>query len=231
MNIIQMGGRPGTPSRTRLEMADLLIHQDAGRANIDPKHVCPWEKPSEPNPAHHDVLMLLDYLDIYFFSMEAHEQLAQLDDTEQINNNIDMLDLAANGTNEKFIGMLIDRRNDRVDDAGEPDNLEEEEDGIIVTCLYRDPEWVGLNEQLQDCRGLEVHVFSYKDDPEEPYLIIAVRPGYIEGGAEQPQPQGEINEAVREATMWYEARSCTFHVIDENKPQDQENDLSNQEQS
>ena len=222
MKIIEMGGRPGTPSRERLEVADLLIHQDAERAETNPAHVSPWDQPGDPNPSHHDIIMLLQYVDIRSFSRDAHQEFGELDDAEQINSNIDMLDLAGNGTDQKFIGMLIDRRNDRFDDAGEPDNQEEEDDGIIITCLYRDPEWVGLNEQLKFCQGMEIHVFSYRDEPQEPHVIIAVRPGYMEDSQGQTEPQGDLNKAIWGATMWHRATSCAFHAIDEDQPQDEE---------
>ncbi len=223
MRLIDMAGRPGTPSRERLELVDLLMERDFKLQEADPDYTPIWDQPDQFNPAYADVWMLHDYEEIYQFSMDAHDEVERLNSAEQIQENMDILPFAANGSNDKFIGMLID--------LGEPDEDDTESDpeehGIIITCLYRDPDWVGLHEQLRLCKDLEVHVFGYNDAPQEPQVILAVRPGNIEHIEDHPgqtEPQNEINKAIREATMWYGAVSCTFHVSDEDKPQDEDKD-------
>ena len=221
MNLIEMAGRPGTPSRERLKLVDLLMEQDIKLQEEDPDYTPIWEQPGELNPAYADIRMLQDYEEIYQFSMEAHDEVERLNSAEQIQENMDILPFAANGSNDKFIGMLIDMGELDEDDT----DSDPEEHGIIITCLYRDPDWVGFHEQLKWCRGLEVHVFGYNDAPQEPQVILAVRPGNIEDIEDYPgqtQPKNDINKAIQEATMWYGAVSCTWHTSHEDKPQDEE---------
>ena len=134
---------------------------------------------------------MLGYTDIWLFSLGAHEEMEQLIDAEQINSNMDLLPVAARGSDDRFIGTLIDLGEpprDRLDENGnripaDPGGDEDDgEYGVMLTCLHRNPEWVGLNEQLQWCRGLEVHVFCRKEQPRDPHVIIAVRPWKHGGG-------------------------------------------------
>ncbi len=171
-SLAQMAGRPGTPSRERVMLADQLIKEDLKRAG-EPGYQTPWEIPGELNATHQDVRMLLDYTAIRLFSMTAYAEPGELIEAEQIQDNKDLLTLVSKGSNDRFIGILIDLGEPTPEDT--PD--QEKERGVFITCLYRNPEWVGMNELLEWCRDLEVHVFSYHDQPQEPCIILAVRPG------------------------------------------------------
>ena len=233
MNLIEMGGRPGTPSKERLRIADTLISQDSQAHQRDPEHHVPvWDQPGELNPAYQDAKMLLDYLDIYQFSMAAHETMEELHKAEQINSNVDLLPIVAQGSDEKFIGMIIDRGEPDTGQADPKETASEQTDedgyGIVITCLYRHPEWIGLNEQFPWCRGLEVHIFSYRDTPEEPCIIIAVRPGNMEevtGDPEHPPPPGEINTALHDAVTWHGAVNCRWYTGQKDRPRDKEDEI------
>ena len=209
MNIIEMAGQPGTPGTERLRLAQTIIHDDLMLQQQDPNHRSPWKEPTELNTFHRDVRMLLDYREIYFFSMEARDELTRLADAEQINNNMDILPFVVRGSDHRFIGIIIDL----ADPREKP--LKDQEDGLIVTRLYRDPEWVGFNDQLKWCRDLEVHVFAYKGEPEEPDVIIATRPGGLEGTPADDQNLSGLNEAIRDTVLWHGALSCTFHNDDQ----------------
>ena len=220
MNIIDMGGRPGTPSKQRLALADFLIEQHTRYEQKEGHNLqTPWTNPQEPNAAHHDVRMLTDYADIWLFSIGAHAQLRALYQREQLIDSLDMIPIAVSGTDDNFIGILIDRQ----DPDKSSTDVTPKDDGVTITCLYRDPEWVGLNEQLHHCRDLKVHVFGYQDAPDEAHFIIATRPNAVldDGPETHPNPHVEMNQALRDAVMWHGALSCTFHVSDQNKPADQ----------
>ena len=189
-NVIEMAGRPGTPSRRRIKLAELRIEQDIKEGERNPKHLTPWNRPGELSPDEHDIWMLLDYLEIHLFTLWAREQFKQLVEAKQTSNGTDIIPIAADGTNNKYIGMII---NTQKPAPKEPDN-NIDDGAIIITRLYRDPEWIGLNNQLQYTRGLEVHVFPYKKVPEEPYIIIAVQPGNMESSNRRPRPQGKITK-------------------------------------
>ena len=218
MNLIEMGGRPGTPSKERLRIADTLISQDSQAHQRDPEHHVPvWDQPGELNPAYQDAKMLLDYLDIYQFSMAAHETMEELHKAEQINSNVDLLPIVAQGSDEKFIGMIIDRGEPDTGQADPKETASEQTDedgyGIVITCLYRHPEWIGLNEQFPWCRGLEVHIFSYRDTPEEPCIIIAVRPGTWKKSRETRTPTAPRRNKHRPARRRHLARRRQLQMV------------------
>ena len=227
-----MGGRPGTPSRERLELAQSIIIEAMQRRAEDPEYTPDWEKPGELNPAHRDVRMLLDYKKIGFLSREAHDEVQDLATAEQIQDMEDIIPFAIRESDEKFIGMIIDLGSSGAgssesgsSESGSSGTENHEADfqeyRIVITYLYRDPEWVGFNEQLHWCRGLEIHVFSNRNTPEEPNMIIATTPGSMNQPG-QPGPQNPISRAMEAATRWHGAVSYTWHIREENKPQKEE---------
>ena len=217
MRVKEMGHWPGTPGIERLELADQLIMEDLRQEQENPEHTAAWDRPGGSSDAYDDVRMVLDYTEIWFFSMGAHEEVVQLDDAEQINSNIDLLEVAGQGSDEKFIGMVLDRGEPPEDD---PDDAEGDY-GIILSCLYRNAGWVGLNEQLQWCRGLEIHVYCYRGEPEDPCVIIGVRPGNMVGAEDAVQPagpQGGLNEAIQEVVLYHGATKCVWHTRKRERP-------------
>ena len=231
MTMLEMADWPGTPGRERLALAVQLIaeslkHEEEmadwlGSPGLGPlasavqllneslKHEednpqYPPE-PGELNTLRQDARMLLDYRDTIRFSMVTHSELAEMAEAGRIQEGMDMVPVVARGSDEQFIGMLID--------LGEPegDDPEYGESGIMATRLYRDAGWVGLNEQLPLCRGLEIHIFSWKGRPEEPGVILAIRQGRMDGPPAVPEPPGELNGVIREVMRWHGATSCAWH--------------------
>ena len=164
MTILEMADWPGTPGLERLALAAQFIAESLkleeemadwlGTPGLEPlasamqlfneslKHEednpqYPPE-PDELNTLRQDARMLLDYKDTLLFSMVTHSELAEMAEAGQIQEGMDMVPVVARGSDEQFIGMLID--------LGEPegDDPEDGEYGIMATRLYRDAGWVGL---------------------------------------------------------------------------------------
>ena len=84
---------------------------------------------------------------------------------------------------------------------------------FAITCLYRDPWWVGLNPQLALCQGLEVHIFAPQDHrgQERRTFILAVPPNIGVTGAPGDTPQGELNRAIEHIVTWHGATESQWH--------------------
>ena len=208
MNIIKtMYNWPGTPGPARLTAAELLIDQDARKE--DQNQPAPWEQPGVLNQAHQDARMLLDYMDIYDFSHRAHQEMQRMVDKQKIKSGLDLAEIALRGSDERFIGMVIDREN--------PDDPDSQE-GCSITCLYRHPEWVGLNPQLPQCHGLDIHIFYHQDNPDEPKVIIATLPNamgdtiHTNGKNPQQERHDELSQAIKETTTWHGALRHTWNT-------------------
>ena len=198
---------PGTPGPDRLAAAELLIEQDARRT--DRNQPSPWEQPGVLNQAQQDARILLDYLDIEDFSRWAHEELQRTVDDNEVQSGLDLTRIAFQGSDERFIGMVIDRENP--DQPDDPDR----QNGCSITRLYRHPDWAGLNPQLPQCQGLEIHVFCHQDNPDDPQVIIATQPNAMPGAGTHlagTEPQGDLHRAIRDITAWHGALRHTWTV-------------------
>ena len=77
-----------------------------------------------------------------------------------IDSGADLAMIAGEGSNQHLIGILI-RWGGTQDEQAE----------CVITCLHRDPEWVGINPLLEYCRGLEAHLLGETDNG--PWVVIA----------------------------------------------------------
>ena len=77
-----------------------------------------------------------------------------------IDSGVDLAMIAGEGGNQHLIGILI-RWGGTQDEKAE----------CVITCLHRDPEWVGINPLLEYCLGLETHLLGETDNG--PWVVIA----------------------------------------------------------
>ena len=85
-------------------------------------------------------------------------------------------------------------------------------DGEVITCLYRNPQWVGLNPHLPLCKGLHVHIFTVQPDSDQPDVVVAAHPGSeLEEFPNVPGPLSELNQAIHDAVLWHGATACSWH--------------------
>ena len=201
--VMQMQDWPGTPGPSRLAAAHGLIQQDALKK--DPNQPPSWEQPGTLDQTQQDTRRLLDFLEIHEFSQWAREQLTKLARNKKIESGMDIARIAFQGTSDTFIGMVIDRTH--------PEHPHDQE-GCLVTCLYRHPQWLGLNPQLAECRGLEIHIFHQQDTPDEPEIIIATSPNAMgkDPSVTTYDQTGELSQVIREVTTWHGAIRHSWHA-------------------
>ena len=179
----------------RIALADMLLREDPqGVDEYAESGNLPQERPTAPLQTYQDAAKVLGLVDMLFFSGWAHEEMERLDGAEQIDSGVDLLKIAGEGTDEKFIGMVIHLAPEREDGPCE----------YIITCLHRDPRWVGLNPQLPYCRGLDVHILGR---PGRPEAVIALPPGTLRMGS-PAEPRDDMGLAIRETVMWHGASAC-----------------------
>ena len=191
MDIMEMAEWPRTPGRARLRMAlDVLEEETPGNVPAPGQAL---------GQTHADAAMLEHYLEILLFSQQAHQVLVEQEVAEQINRGTDLLDIALEGTTDDLIGMVIE--NEREGGGAE----------CLITSIYRDPGWVGLNPQLELCRGLEAHIFSGGPEEREVQVVLAIPADPGLGGNTGTEPRGELPEAIREVVLWHGATGCFWH--------------------
>ena len=196
-----MAGWPGTPGRARMEQAIRTMREN--RREVLGK-ILPWDEPGELSQIHRDVRMMLAYGKIRDFHTDSHEELERLIAAEQVNGERDILKVIEEEPDQRFIPLLIDLGNP----PAEPEPGHDY--GLIMTRLFRDPEWVGMNEILPYCRGLVVNVVSRDREPGEPRLIIAAMPGeFGQDGDDEPPPG--IGPVIQDVMKWHEAIKCEWH--------------------
>ena len=134
------------------------------------------------------------------FSHEAHRKMLRLHRAEQIDTGGDLVRIAAQGSNHRFIGTLIQ--------SARPGGGTE----TSITALLRHPDWVEFSPQMELLRDLEVHVFSLGDyRPEEPVFILAVPPGTLRGGPGEEMPDSPLHQAIARAALHHGAALCHWH--------------------
>ncbi len=205
MEANQMAGWAGTPGPERIAMAEWLIEKNpssvdeyARTGNV------PQGDLGASHTTYYDANKILGLVDIFMFSLHAHEEMEMMADAGQIHSGMDLLEIAGEGSSELYISMVIHM----------PPGEGEDGPTFIITCLHRHPEWVGLNPQLPNCSGLDVHIFCRGDAPGDPKAIIAVPPGAMDGGEEDGEngkPAGEMTLAIRETVLWHGAARCLQH--------------------
>ena len=98
MNPMTMADWPGTPGSSRLAAAQSAIEAEADRREplITPEveHL---------NHTQEDAKMLLRQMDILDFTWWAQEQMDNLDNAEQLNNPLDLPEIALQDAGEDFI--------------------------------------------------------------------------------------------------------------------------------
>ena len=202
MDMQEMARWPRTPGPERISRAEIIISQDADQEETIfplPYSETPWDQP------HRDANMLVRVVDIMTFGYEAHEHLAHLDDIGLglTDSGTDLMSIAVRAEDDGFLGMVINTWNNEGDDDATTE---------VITCLYRDPDWVGLNPYWPDCKSLHVHIFTTKPDSDEPDIVVAVPPGTeLDEFSPAPVPLGELNQAIHEAAMWHGAAACSWH--------------------
>ena len=198
MEIMDMAGWPATPGPVRLSRAEAVISEDAHqvRSILDGRNALPDE-------AHRDARMLLGVLEIMDFSAWAHGEAERLVRAGRINSALDIAEVALQGTSERFIGTVI--------------HLTEgtsEQEEYILTLLYRDHEWAGLNQNLPRCRNMAVRIFGRSNPTEDPAMIIAAPAWAARTGNEAysaTQPAGDLGRAIHAAMTWHGARNCSWY--------------------
>ena len=131
MEMTDMAGSPGTPEARRLTRAKDILE---GRGMA-------WQGDGdEAREAQHDARMLQETIETLEFTERETAGIIQKDQAEQINGYRDLVRVAMTGTSAESIGMVI---------------YPKESIPFIITRLHRDPEWVGLNPNLEYCRDLE----------------------------------------------------------------------------
>ena len=200
MELMEMADWPGTPGRTRMQAAEDIITEDF-KLPVSQLE----DETLVLDPASQDARMQLRIVDILMFSTSAHDELAELYNAEQINHATDLANIAVKGTNDKFIGMVIQVAPEEGD--------EDPQDAYLITCVNRDPEWVGLNFQLTHLKGLEVHVVGDIHDPDAHSIIIATDLWVDDTHElmETEAPDDPLYSAIREVALYHGATGCYWH--------------------
>ena len=200
----------GTPGLERIAMAEWLLEKEP--ASVD-EYARTWNVPQGNSRAslttYYDANKILGLVDIIMLSIHAHEEIELMGGAGQITSGMDLLEIAREGSSEGYISMVIHM----------PPDEGEDEPTFIITCLHRHPEWAGLNPQLPNCSGLDVHIFCRDDELMDPKAIIAVQPGAMdswkesgkESGKENGEPEGKMNLAIRDTVLWHGAARCLQH--------------------
>ena len=199
MNPMTIADWPGTPGSSRLAAAQKAIEEDANR-----------EKPLITPETEHlnqtleDAKMLLRQMDILDFTWWAQEQLENLYNAEQINNPLDLAEIAVQEAGEDFIPLII------TISAGEDTG---EEATASITKLNRHHEWIGLHPQLPYLEGLELHAIYTADDPESPFMIVATN-DWTDDSDNPPvtAPDNVTSKAIEEIAQWHGAVGCFWHT-------------------
>ena len=143
--------------------------------------------------------MLVKIVDMLSLGHDAHDHLNDLNEMGLIESGTDLMSIAVRAEEEGFLGMVINTWDD--------DSTTE-----VITCLYRDPEWVGLNPYLPDCKGMYVHIFTANPRSNEPDITVAVPTGTeLDEFSPAPEPMGELTQAIHDAVMWHGAAACNWH--------------------
>ena len=210
MEANEMAGWAGTPGLERIAMAEWLLEKDPGSVDEYARTGnVPQGNSGASLTTYYDANKILGLVDIFMFSLHTHEEIELMGGAGQINSGMDLLEIAREGSSQRYISMVIHM----------PPDEGEDEATFIITCLHRHPEWVGLNPQLPNCSGLDVHIFCRDHEPRYPKAIIAVPPGAMDRGQENGEksgkengdPEGEMNLAIRDTVLWHGAARCLQH--------------------
>ena len=199
MNPMTMADWPGTPGTSRLAAAQRAIEKDAEGEeqliNPEAEHF---------NQTQEDAKMLLRQMDILDFTWWAQEQLENLYNAEQINNPLDLAEIAVQEAGEDFIPLII------TISAGEDTG---EAATAVITKLNRNHEWIGLHPQLPYLEGLELHAIYTADDPESPFMIVATN-DWTDDPDKPPAtaPDNVTSKTIEEIAQWHGATGCFWHT-------------------
>ena len=194
---------PGTPGEARIALAEKLIDDDPQGADTYREGDPLTENAVAPERTYRDAGMVLGLAEMFLFGLWSEQEIERLHNAEQLENGAQLLDIAEEGSNDRFIGMVIETPPEK--------GREEEGNRYVITILHRDPEWVGLNPYMSDCQGLELHLLGEWENGNGPRVIAAVPPGVLNMEERTSEPHGELVRAIREVAAWHGAKTCLEH--------------------
>lgn len=203
MQPTDMAHWPGTPGRARLQAAHTLILEgDLTETALA------LSQPHLNDLALDDALMPLNLAQAELFTEWAHQEMEHLDLAEQINNVLDLTHIALRANTKSTIGMVIHIPRGHHHD---PDPATGG-DAYIITCLNRNPEWVGLNPYLTMVKDLQLHVVTSSADPDQPSIIIATHDwGDTPDDTNRAAPDTSLAHTLEMIAQWHGATGCHWH--------------------
>ena len=200
--IQEMTSWPGTPSYERLMEANRILEENSGLpiAVIRAGEKTPGEIETILRSVN-DAEILLELDQVESFKQWAYEE-AQETFIEDQNVIEQLAQIAMHGTCERFLGTAI----------AIPPQPGESRHAYTFTKILRDPEWIGLDNTWQLCRGLNIHLFSGKNWQGRPALMLILPTNWKVQETRKSAIQDSISQTVKQVAAWHGALQTLMYT-------------------